>query len=280
MTFSELFDETLDINSTGSYRLSVQAGYNGFSYCILDLSRNKYIMLRVWTPDENIRFNHEQLKEIIEKDEFLSKQYSGISIVIPSAEFTLVPAPMYDPGRKDEYFAFNHGDPDGNVILSNRLVENNSFLLFAVPGHLSEVIRSHFPSAFPFHHICPLAGHMTHAMKTGSGSYIHLHVESDFFNLAVYTSHALQYLNAFSYRNASDIVYYVLNVFKTLGIKGEETIHLSGLTERYDDLSSALSLYVRHLEFAVPAGNFTFSYVFNDTPLHRYINLFSLLNCA
>jgi hypothetical protein len=71
----------------------------------------------------------------------------------------------------------------------------------------------------------------------------------------------------------------VLNAFKKLDIKQEETIYFSGLTEKYDDLSSNFSMYIRNIKFAGPSGNFTFSYVFNDTDLHRFINLFSVVNC-
>ena len=71
----------------------------------------------------------------------------------------------------------------------------------------------------------------------------------------------------------------MLNTFRILDIKQEETIYFSGLTEKYDDLSSSISLYVRNIKFAEPSGNFTFSYVFNDMELHRFINLFTALNC-
>jgi hypothetical protein len=70
-----------------------------------------------------------------------------------------------------------------------------------------------------------------------------------------------------------------MNTFRNLDIKQEETIWLSGLTEKYDDLSSAFAMYIRHLKFSEPSGNFTFSYVFNDTVMCRYINLFNLINC-
>ena len=81
------------------------------------------------------------------------------------------------------------------------------------------------------------------------------------------------------YRNISDILYYVLNTFKNLDIKQEETIYFSGLTEKYDDISSNFSIYIRNIEFSEPSGNFSFSYVFNDADVHRYINLFSAVSC-
>ena len=39
MPFLELFDETLDINSTENYELSVQVSPDGLSFCLLDYNQ-------------------------------------------------------------------------------------------------------------------------------------------------------------------------------------------------------------------------------------------------
>ncbi len=70
-----------------------------------------------------------------------------------------------------------------------------------------------------------------------------------------------------------------MNVFRNLGINQEETLYFSGNTEKYDDLSSGFSMYIRSVKFAEPAGKFSFSYVFNDLELQRYLNLFNVVNC-
>jgi hypothetical protein len=199
---------------------------------------------------------------------------------MPSPKFTLIPAPLYDPGRKDDYFSFNHVTVESNIILNNRLTDPDSFLLFAVSKPLHTVIRDIYPAVDPFHHLRVLFDHIAHIRKNAGDYYIHLHVEADFFNLLIFDNNNLQFSNTFNYRNISDILYFTLNVFRNLGIKQEETIYLSGQTERYDDLYSSISLYIRSVRFSEPAGSFTFSYVFNDTDLHRYINLLSVVNCG
>ena len=141
------------------------------------------------------------------------------------------------------------------------------------------MINSVYPGLYPHHHVKLLLDNTSAVRKSINGNYIHIHVERDFFNLFIFNNNILKFCNSFVYSNISDILYYVLNTFKTLDIKQEETIYLSGLTEKYDDLSSSFSLYIRTIKFAEPSGNFTFSYVFNDTELHRFINLFTVLNC-
>jgi hypothetical protein len=280
MPFLELFDETLDINSTENYELSVQGSPDGLAYSVLDTIRNKFIMIRAFEPDDNKYFSTTNISELINKDDFLSKRYKRVNIIMPSRKFTLVPTALYDPGKKEEYFNLNHSNDDNDIVNTNKIEEPDSYLVFSIRSSFNELFTGFYPGIFPVHHLKPLLDHISRASKSAHGKYIHLHVERDYFNLIVSDSNSLLFCNAFSYRNISDIMYYVLNVLKKLGISQEETIFLSGYTEKYDDLSSGIAMYVRSVKFAEPSGKFTFSYVFNDLELQRYLCLFSVVNCV
>ena len=279
MPFLELFDETLDINSTENYDLSVQLSPEELTFSVLDTIRNKYILIRSFEADETSPYNASMMQELILKDDFLTKKYKKVNIVMPSRKFTLIPSQLFDPGKKDEYYSFNHIEDENNIILSNKSADADAFIVFSVLKPLYELITGLFPGILPWHHTKPLLNYVSHCRMSSEGDHIHLHVEKDFFNLVIYKQNILKFCNSFIYRNINDILYYVMNTFRNLEIKQEDTIWLSGHTEKYDDLSSAFAMYVRHLRFSEPSGNFTFSYVFNDTVLHRYLNLFTLVNC-
>jgi hypothetical protein len=279
MPFLELFDETLDINSTENYELSIQVSPDGLSFCLLDSIRNKFILIRSFGAEENKYFNADKISELLLKDDFLTKRYKKVHCVMPSSKFTLVPTPLFDPGKKVEYFTFNHTMKDDHIVLVDKISDPDAFLVFSVSRSISELINSVYPGVYPHHHIKLLLDHTSSIRKSVNGNYIHVHVERDFFNLIIFNNNILKFCNSFAYRNISDILYYVLNAFKNLDIKQEETIYFSGITEKYDDLSSSFSLYIRNIRFAEPSGNFTFSYVFNDTELHRFMNLFNVVNC-
>jgi len=279
MPFLELFDETLDINSTLNYELSLQVSPDGLAYSILDTLRNKFVLLRTFEPYENKYLNADRTREILSKDDFLNKQFKKVNIIVASQKFTLVPSPLFDPAKKDEYFKFNHLSEENNVVIANKISDPDSFLVFAVTRPLIDIFTSNFPGSHPFHQIKPLMNHISYSRKNVHENYIHIHVEKEYFNLIIFNQKTLKFCNTFNYRNITDILYFVLNVFKSLDIKQEETIHFSGLTEKYDDLSSTFSIYIRNIKFSEPSGNFTFSYVFDDTELHRFINLFTVTNC-
>lgn len=279
MPFLELFDETLDLNSTENYELAVQVSPDGLSFCLLDTIRNKYVLIRDFEPEENKYLDCDKITEIISKDDFLTKRYKKVRIITPTPRFTLVPSPLFDPGRKDEYFTFNYPRKEESVIVVNKLPDPDVYSIFSLSKPFSDLISDFYPGVHPWHHIKPLFGHISHTKKHTDGNYIHIHVEREYFNLIISNDNKLKFCNTYNYRNISDILYFVMNVFKKLDVKQEETIYFSGLTEKYDDLSSNFSIYVRNLKFSEPAGSFTFSYVFNETALHQYLNLFSVVNC-
>jgi hypothetical protein len=279
MPFFELFDETLDINSTENYELSIQLSPDGLTFCTLDTIRNKFVLLRSFEPDENKYLSADKINEIMEEDDFLTKKYKKVRVVVPSQKFTLVPAPLFDPGKKDEYFIFNHLKADNETIISNKITDPDTFLVFAASTPFIELVKVFYPKTQPYHQLKPLLQYISHERKNIIDHYIHIHVEKEFFEIIIFDHDSLKFCNTFIYRNISDILYYVLNVFKNLGIKQEVTIHFSGHTEKFDDLTSNFSIYIRNILFAAPTGNFTFSYVFNDLELHRFLNIFTLSNC-
>jgi hypothetical protein len=198
---------------------------------------------------------------------------------MPSPRFTIVPAPLFDPAKKEEYFNFNLIHDDTDVIVSNRITDPEAFIIFSEPGSLYEIAVRFWPGVFPVHHTKPLLNQLSLNSKSVDGYYVHVHVEKEFFNLFLFTGGQLHFSNTFKYRNISDIMYYVLNIFRMKGISNGETINFSGLTGRFDDISSGFSSYIRNLKFTGPSGDFTFSYVFNELELHRYLNLFSVNSC-
>lgn len=275
----ELFDETLDINSTENYDLAIQVCQDGFSFSLLDTLRNKVVLIRAFEPDDNKLYNSDNVREFIEKDDFLTKKYKKTRVVLPSSMFTVVPAPLYDPAKKNEYYDFNLKRDADRTIMSNKNTDPDLFIVFSVNKSLDETIKRFFPGIDPFVHLLPLLDHVSRERRSIHGNYIHVHIERDYFNLIIFSSGDLKFCNSFRFRSPSDILYYLLNVFNKLRIKQEETIHLSGFTGKSDELSSVFGDYVRSVKFAAPRGNFTFSYVFNDIELHKYLTLFSVFNC-
>jgi len=64
-----------------------------------------------------------------------------------------------------------------------------------------------------------------------------------------------------------------------LNIKQDETINFSGNAIKQEDILHSFSDYLNAIKFAIPMGNYTFSYVFSETELQKFLILFSAVNC-
>jgi len=279
MPFLEHFDETLDLNATENYDLSVQVSFDRISFCILDTIRKKFVMIREFEPEVQNYLNREEIYGYISRDDFLSRKYRKVHVITPSPKFTLVPVPLYDQARVKDYFRFNHIKEEGSLIFTDKLTNPDTYIIYSVQEQLSSVIDKFFMGSQRMHHLKPLLTHISDNKKGVHGYYTHLHIEKEFFNIIVFGNSTMKLCNSYNYKSGTDILYFLLSAFRNLDIRQDEPVYLSGLTKPGDDFSHLLSGYFRNVRYSVPSGKCSFSYVFNEPGLHRYINLFSSATC-
>ena len=160
MPFLELFDETLDINSTENYELSIQVSPDGLSFCLLDRSEINLFMLRSFGAEENKYFNADKISELLSKDDFLTKRLKKDKlrhafIKIYSCPDRLFMIRVKKMSISDSIIIFRktilfllikHSDPD-------------AFLVFSISRSINELIRSVYPEIHPHHHVKVLLEH-------------------------------------------------------------------------------------------------------------------------
>jgi len=275
----ELFDETLDINATDNYDLTVEISDDGLAYSVLDLLRSKYVMLRHYWPVSADDENAATVQEILEGDDFLKRHYRKVIAITPSEFSTMVPNPLYDNSLKDEYFRFNLQSDGNEVIISNTLPVPGATVIFSPDTLVNELINSKWPGITPWHQVKPLLQHAYTAGRSMEEHYIHLHIENNFITIIILIDRNLVFCNSFKCNTPSDVCYYLFNVLNTAGIKNNESIYISGVVRPYAELHLSLLEFTHAVHFASPLVKYGFSYVFNDSHLHRYLNLFTASSC-
>ncbi|MDT8402408.1 MAG: DUF3822 family protein [Bacteroidales bacterium] len=276
----ELFDETLDINSTNNYEISIQLGLNGFSFCLLDNLRNRFVMFRDYKLSGKEAGIINEIRDIAEKDEFLSREYRRYRIVFNTEQSTIVPASLYDPAAKNEYFELNHALRDNYLVANNKLTEPDAYLLFGVRKDIFDLAINLFPDASVAHQLKPLLNSSFRQARKNKDRYIRVHFDNGFFTLILVADNDLQFFNTFRVRNDSDILYYLMNTFNHFKVEKDHKVYLSGSIFKFDDLYNNLLRYIKTLKFATPEGDFSMSYIFDEMASHQYCNLFNIVNCA
>lgn len=278
MPFLELYDETLDINSTENYELSVQISSDDISFCLLDTLRNKFVMLRSYEPEDNSRFDPYRLNEIIRKDDFLPRKFRKTNIITPTQRSTLVPGPLFEDSRKEDYLDFNQKKADRERVMISKIKNSDIYAIFSLQEGFADLLKGLFPEGNIMHSLKPLFQYV-HFNRRSTGNNIHLHFEKDYLDTVIFDPNELKFCNTFNFKSRSDIEYFVLYVLKKMNVRQDETIYLSGRTKEKEELRHAFSKYLTDVRFALPQGNYTFSYVLSEAELHRFLLLFSAVNC-
>jgi len=280
----EYLDETLDINATSSYHLSIQAGLDGLSFAILDLPRNKYVALKNYAPTEKPETGNDPLwfKSVVKSDEFLGKEYRSVALVWVTQHATLVPAPLFKKEHLMEYFTFNLDLSASEEILSNKIKRAEAWSIYPIPSQVIRFFNKLYPALNIFHQSVPFINTLLQVQKNGSSeNQVFVHLYGNLFDIAVTFKKNLKLYNSYSYKHVNDLLYFILYTFDQLKIPSEKTsVFLSGKVTRQSSLYENLKRYVKKPVFRKLDTNYTYSYTFGKLPEHAYVNLLNLYPCV
>lgn len=279
-----LTDETLDINLTFTYHLLIQTGLNGLSYCILDSTRNKYIALKHFCFDKKVSGDnvHNEIKKILDTEEYLRKKYKSARLIYISEKSTLVPAALFNVENSIKYFKFNHNINSSDKILYNKLMNAGSFNIFSLPENIIRFLNEHIPGIRYFHQATPFIENslINFKVKKKQNRYVNINVSNSFFDIVVIGNEGLILYNSFSWSNEEDFTYFIMYIYEHLKLNPEEVqLSFSGNITKGSALYDHIKQFVRNISFTKRNRNFIYSYTLSDIPHHSYTNLLSLPVC-
>ena len=276
-----LLDETLDINITKSYHISIQVSLNGFSFCLLDTVRNKYIALKHYSFDRAGNNFENNISKVLSEDEFFKQEYKSSKLIFTSKKGTLIPVPLFNKDNLNDYFTFNHTLGEKEEIHYNKLKSTDAYVVFATPEYLSDLFRKSLPSLKIYHQSAPF---IENIFWTGRNKKdrdtVYLNISRDMFDIAVVNGKKLNLYNCFSIQNENDLIYFVLYIFEQLKLDPEKTeTVLAGEISKTMKHYEILKKYIRHISFEKTNNQYTYSYTFNEVPAHTFVNLLNLYTC-
>lgn len=275
-------DETLDIHKSNSYHLSIQAGLDGFSFVILDPVRYKYLAIKHFSFTEEIPEDKypDHLKELILKDEFLSKEYESIYCIWCNRRTTLLPSPLYEKEKLKQYFEFNHVLNDLEELHANHLKSLEAYLIFPIHHEIANVFIRQFPRLKFFNQATPFIEFALNLQDSKPDS-AHLNVHKDFFDIVILHDRSLILHNTFEFRDEKDFIYFIMNAYDKVKLDpGTCPIYLSGTIEKISAMTEIAKKFIKTVHFAKPDNRFQYSHAFDKIPEHFFIHLFNLYNCG
>ena len=274
-------DETLDINITHSYYLSIQISLNGLSFCILDPVREKYIAFENKLFQKNKLFNDllDDIEDYLDQHELLKHQFKATKLLWVTNKNTLIPNSYFKKENLKKYFEFNHKLDDLDEIHYSELKYVDAYSIFVIPNQIANIFSKRFKNIEFLNQQVPFIEQALYKHHS-EAKRILVNVNQEFIDICITENGKLLLYNNFLYKNEMDMVYFILYVFDQFKLSTEDTeLIISGLIDKNSDPYKQLKRFIAHLRFEKLPEEFTYSYTFNRIPSHQFANLFKLHLC-
>ncbi len=273
--FSE-FDKSFNISKISSYKLSIEIGYFGYSYCITDTIRKQVIALSHKNFDSKIE-NKEllpQIEKAIKRDVYLNKNYKSVDFIYNTSKFTIVPADFFDKKLLKSFLKFGNVIHNYEELHFNKLKNINAYNVFAIPSYLTTFLVNKFPEISFQQQATPLINYYVEKNKLSKSlaPSVVLNIAQDKIEVLILKGKDLLFYNIFDYRTENDILYYLLNTIDKLDIDTNKLeLILSGDIEGRQSLHLSLQKYIPEIKFAVTSKDF--NYNITNVPEHFLSNI-------
>lgn len=276
-------DETLNINSTSNYLLTMQAGFDGFTYIILDSGRNKFIAIKhehfqisESNPDELSK----KISSIIDSDDLLCCKFKNVRFIFKTQKVTLIPDTLFDKDNLSQLFHFNHPISEHETLHYNKLSEIDAINAFSIPFEIIETIYNRFANAKLFNQVTPFADYNIKKYKTKSNKQrMIVNIDNGFFDAIIIFSSSLQLYNNFNYNTEDECVYFIMYMIEQLNINPETVeLFVSGI-QKNSSLLLKMKKFIKNVTSEKQNDTFHYSYIFKNVPVYKFQNLININQC-
>ena len=209
-------DETFDLKRATEYHLSIQVGLDGFSFCILDMLRKKFILLQhIPLIVGKLQFLPKKMEVIFDQEEKLTASYQSVSVTYSTPKATLLPKGYADSGLVAKIAELTNELSKNEEIAVNDLPGFNQQLIFIYPKELMTLLNRKFTDFNFIHKSVPLLASAVEQRDEKKNTLL-INFEKQTVRMIVLKDMQIALYNNFYFKNESDFLYYTLNICHTL----------------------------------------------------------------
>lgn len=238
--------DTLTADNSGKYILSIRLRSDGLSFSGCSASESETFFYR------NVEFDRTKpyissLKEFFFEHEFLTYSYKQTNLVCVTSQYTIVPEEIFTDKQKASLLSFTFTAPE-KKCLHNPLAREAVEIVFGIDEEVYEFCARSLINPCFFHHITPqlaLWKQQSH-MLIPRQLYVVLHRKM--MDIVCFAQGKLLFANTFQYDKPDDIIYYILYVWKQIGMDQEkDQLHIYGGVSLRNSITTILRNYIQYI---------------------------------
>jgi len=242
-------DSTFEKDNTSRYKLSIQLCLDGFSFSILSLE-NKCLALfqskKLNTETDNGSID--VLKDSIRNCDYLNLTYHQVSVIWLTKKACLIPSELFSHDLATDSFQLCHPLLKTEILNYDELKEMNAYIIYALPLALPEFIQSQFTGAEISHQTSRFYQNILKQNTTGKHPKVFVQIHDTFFDAFIPDNGQKHFINSFSFKEETDMVYYILNIYKQQNLNTEYSeLYLSGKIDETHKAFQTLKQYIKEI---------------------------------
>lgn len=276
----KVIDESFDLKYTSEYHLSIQAGLDGFSFCILDQRKNKYLFFRhIPLIVGKMQFLARKIETIFEQEEILNSAYNSVAVTYSTNKATLVPKEFSEPFALNQLADLTRKLNRTEITGTDNIPGFNYQIIYSYPKELLNIFNRKY-SDFSFRHkTIPL---LTTALiqRNENRTSLVINFEKKYIRIIALKGNQISLYNSFYYKNESDFLYYTLNVCHNLQFNPEhDEVQIGGYVASDSGFIRQLKKYLGIIHFLQPFSDYNYGTLFDKVQSHQFVSLLNTYAC-
>lgn len=244
-----------DFSKSEQYTLSIRLCTDGFSFSIFNPLHSDEPDVHDYAVDETLSLTA-NLKQAFRETEWLTRPFRRVNILASGGRFTFVPLEFFEDEQAEILFYHNHPRRDNELVQYNILHNNSIVVVFGMDKSACNFLREQYPDARFYAQASPLIEYFTAKSRLGNNRKVYIHLRSGALDVYAYERGRLLLANTFACKSTADRIYYLLYIWKQLGLDQErDELHLTGCMDGKDELLPELRKYIRQVFVMNPARN-------------------------
>lgn len=277
-------DATLLETDLTTCTLLVLIGNGIFSYAVLAPATRKFLALKSYSyqPKTLSVADLEMIEQIFDADKLLFTAFKEVILAFDSPDNTLVPVQLYQPQLKKDFLHVAQPEKIHEAVLTDHLPAQGIVNVYATDKDILGFLRKEFSSDRTVHaHSALLKAYVQDNDIHAAEGIVFIEIHAQQFTLTIYAGGKLLLQQQFGYRSGLDIVYYIVNALRQLGLNEQQAkVKLGGAVMQDSQVYQELNRFLPRLDWVRKPEGFTYISRMQDIPGHHFHNLYALALCV
>lgn len=258
----------MDVNDINNLKLqlTLRMSHSSLAFVVGDPKVDGKMVYEPYNLNGSISVSA-NLREAFDNSELLRSGYKH-ALLLTDSPVVLIPKDEYVESQVPSLYRFTVSGHEKDDIARAELPELSSVAVFAVNHDIRIVIQDHFKHVNILPVILPVWRHLYRKAFDGPRAKLFAYFHDKRLNIFRFDHARFRFANCFDCDNASDAVYYILYVWKLLGMdNASDELYIVGDIPQADQLKEDIDKYLQRAFIINPATDFNLNAVAKRTDI-------------